>query len=195
MLAVGSNASRAVMRRKFERYGVDPRVLFVRARVRGVRVGHSAHVSVPGFIPAAPVADPDATSQLVASLLDDRALAALDATEPSYRRHYFDADDFPLELDVSAGTGIARYAARPPGFWMYESRYGVVAPPGYGPLGLHSQPNLIAELMSRCRQFGSLVSGEPRAVMRRLAADRELRDACRTALATAGWVQPAGLTR
>ncbi|MGH8920996.1 MAG: hypothetical protein ACRD0H_22135, partial [Actinomycetes bacterium] len=80
VVAVGSNACAGVMARKL---GPAP-IPFGIVQVRGVRAGYSAHVSVRGYVPAAPFADPDADTRAVAAWLDDAQLAALDRTEPNY---------------------------------------------------------------------------------------------------------------
>lgn len=182
VVAVGSNASRAVLQRKFDRFGVRSAARFVRARVGGLRVGHSAHVSAPGFIPAAPIADPAAESDLVASVLDADGLAALDATEPNYVRHRLAAEDFPIELE----GGL-----RPRSFFVYVSRHGVLAD-GDRPLELTPQESLLHRLARDCRGFAGLAPGRPRAVMRRFAGNPELRDAIRRLFGQTGWVQAAG---
>lgn len=202
VLAVGSNASRSVMRRKFERYGITSAVSFLRARVSGLRVGHSAHVSAPGYIPAAPVVEPGAQTDLVASLLDPAGLAALDATEPNYVRHELSAERFPLELDLGlpaaggAGRAGRRAVVRPRSFSVYLSRHGVLGPPGERALRLHGQEQLFARLTAECRGFGRLVghlTGAPRETMRTLSASADLRAGCRWAFQSAGWVLSAGL--
>jgi len=181
VLAVGSNASRAVLRRKLERFGVAPEVSFIRATVCGLRVGHSAHISVPGYIPAAPVADPDAKCELVASLLDSDGLAAIDATEPNYRRHELSTERFPLELDLGGQT------MRPATFQVYVSRRGVLAAPGEAPLSLTGQEELFGRL-GECPGFAGLAEGTPSEVMRIFAGSAELRDAARNAFGDGGWI-------
>ncbi|SDS95918.1 hypothetical protein [Microlunatus soli] len=191
VVAVGSNASRAVMQRKFERYGVSPVVSFLRARVTGLRVGHSAHVSAPGYIPAAPVADPTVRTDLVASLMDADGLAALDATEPNYVRTELPADRFPIELSPAGPDG--RTVAHPASFWVYLSRHGVLGPARRRALQLLAQERLFTLLAEECIGFGRLADGGPRAVMRALAASADLRRTGRQVLRDAGWARSAGL--
>lgn len=187
VVAVGSNASRAVLRRKFQRFGVRPTVSFLRARVTGLRAGHSAHISVPGYIPAAPVADPYARTELVASLLDTDGLAAVDATEPNYCRQELSTERFPLELELAGGR------ARPAAFAVYRSQQGILGPPGESALQLTDQERLYDRLVADCAGFARLAPGSPRTAMRALAADAELRSAGRQLFRDAGWVQPDGL--
>lgn len=119
--AVGSNASPAVLVRKLSPAGPGV-VVLEPGRLPGVLVGHSAHVSPGGYIPAAPYAAPGTTDVLV-GWFDPAQVALLDATEPNYeRRHLVDAG-----LDV------------------YVSRWGVIAVAGV-PVPLCAQDELLARL-------------------------------------------------
>jgi hypothetical protein len=86
-----------------------------------VRVGHSAHVSAGGYVPAAPYVG-DGHTDAVVGWFDDEQLALVDATEPNYHR---------LALD--------------PATQLYVSRWGVVAVDGR-PLPLTDQATLLARL-------------------------------------------------
>ena len=66
--------------------GLATQVPITAVRVRGLMVGVSAHVSLPGTCPPTPVPDPAAESDLWVLWLDATALDAVDATEPNYRR-------------------------------------------------------------------------------------------------------------
>lgn len=116
--AVGSNASPAVLVRKLAGLGPGEVVLDVRT-LRGVLVGHSAHVARAGYVPAAPYAG-DGATQVVVGWFDPQQLAALDATEPNYVRRHLDA-----------------------GVDVYTSRWGVVAVGGAA-VPLTSQERLLA---------------------------------------------------
>ncbi|MDO5628905.1 MAG: hypothetical protein Q4G43_11350, partial [Mobilicoccus sp.] len=132
VVAIGSNASPAVLRRKFERRGVGAVVPMVRATAGNVAVGHSAHISRPGYVPAAPIASDGASTDVVASLLDDEQLAALDATEPNYDRLLVDATHHPLVFESGE---------RPERYWLYVSARGVVGDDD-GPTPLRSQAEI-----------------------------------------------------
>jgi hypothetical protein len=115
--AIGSNAAPAVVARKLAALGsgwvaMEPRAL------SGVRVGHSAHVSVQGYVPAAPYVAAG-TVRTVVGWFDDDQLALLDATEPNYLRRRLDA-----------------------GVDVYASRWGVVAVDGV-PVPLTGQTELL----------------------------------------------------
>lgn len=128
--AVGSNAAPAVLARKLAALGsgwvaMEPRVL------PEVQVGHSAHVSVHGYVPAAPYVG-RGTALAVVGWFDDEQLALLDATEPNYVR---------LRLD--AGVDV------------YASRWGVVAVDGV-PVPLTGQARLLELLWPQDLATGSL---------------------------------------
>lgn len=136
VLAIGSNACAAVVRRKLESVGVDSSVPFLSAVAVGVAVGHSAHRSVAGFVPAAPYASADARNTFIVNMFSDDQVAAIDATEPNYRRITVDCD--------APGPDVAE---------LYVSRWGVMAPPGEQILPLMAQSDLFALLSEACRGF------------------------------------------
>ena len=86
VLSVGSNASFDVVHRKMARAGLAAPLAMTITRHSGIAVGHSAHVSLPGYIAAAPYRCSGCVRRFVALHLDDEQLAALDATEPNYSR-------------------------------------------------------------------------------------------------------------
>jgi hypothetical protein len=185
LVAVGSNGSPAVLYRKLARHSVVGSVPLITGTLRGCAVGHSAHVSVPGFVAAAPYRARDAVSRVVVSLLDERQVACLDRTEPNYVRRRLSPGGCVLDL----GGGV-----RPPTFDLYDSRWGVLAPPGRPPLPFGSQVDLHAYLRGQWAAYrGLLGSGTARHVMHRLAADVDLRTRVREALAATGWARPSGL--
>ena len=118
--AVGSNASPAVLVRKLGPGGPGVVVLET-GRLPGILVGHSAHVSRGGYIPAAPYAGAG-TTEVVIGWFQPAQLALLDATEPNYERRHLDA-----------------------GVDVYVSRWGVIAVGGV-PLPLCTQDELLARL-------------------------------------------------
>lgn len=128
--AVGSNAAPAILARKLAALvsgwvAMEPRAL------PGVRIGHSAHVSLHGYVPAAPYVGPGA-ARTVVGWFDDEQLALLDATEPNYVR---------LRLD--AGVDV------------YASRWGVVAVDGV-PVPLTGQAQLLELLRPPALAYGDL---------------------------------------
>lgn len=190
VLAVGSNASPSVMRRKFAALGVAPVLPFIAATAEGLAVGHSAHVSLPGFVAATGFRRAGAQTTTFAALLDAPQLDCLDAAEPNYERRLLSRDDVPVTLD---GGSLARHVQ------LYDSRWGALGPPaGSGlpsPRTLLPQDDLYGWLAQHCPPWCGLVRPGPdhRATMGRLAADRGLREAVRDAWAELGWSRPTGL--
>ena len=86
VVAIGSNASPTVMRAKLARAGCSLVVPMTVGVLGNVAVGHSAHVGVLGYMPAAPMRRAGATTPVVVSFLDERQLRAIDDTERNYDR-------------------------------------------------------------------------------------------------------------
>jgi hypothetical protein len=196
VVAVGSNASPAVMHRKLSRNGVGGAVPLVAGTLTGCAVGHSAHVSVPGFVPAAPYLRGDARTPVHVTLLDEAQLRCVDRTEPSYVRRSLSPGRCLLELEDGS---------RAESFDLYDSRWGVlaqpVAQPGGSVVPFGSQQALHTLLRTTWAPYAELL-GDPgedtglvavQAVMRALAADQGLRDRVREAFAATGWARPSGL--
>jgi hypothetical protein len=190
--AVGSNAAPEVLHRKLCR-GVDGAVVpFLPGRLVGCAVGHSAHVSVPGYVAAAPYRDEGVRTPVYVSLLDDAQVGRLDVTEPNYvRRRLTHASACRLELE--AGPTVDA-------FDLYDGRWGVIAPPRARPVRFGSQEALHQLLRAQWPTYAEILGTrlEPAAgiqdTIRLLAADESLRTAVRQALHRTGWAQPSGLT-
>jgi hypothetical protein len=182
VLAVGSNADPTVLAGKLRRAGATGPVSMVLARAVGLAVGHSAHVSPGGYLPAAPYASA-VTTPVVALWLTPEQGAAVDATEPNYRRVRLSASQWPLAIDAGEA---------PDDYDVYASRWGVLAPDGGRPVALGSQ----VALHRRLAVLGALAElapwNDPAAVVTALA-DEGLRSRVRQVLADAGWVIDAGL--
>jgi hypothetical protein len=202
VVAVGSNASPAVMHRKLSRHGVGGRVPLVSGTLLGCAVGHSAHVSVPGFVPAAPYLRAEARTPVYVTLLDYEQLRCVDRTEPNYVRRGLSPGRTALELEDGSSPESS--------FYVYDSRWGVLAHAGGQPGGrsvvpFGSQQALHALLRAQWPPYGRLLAdlgdadGERedlaavQAVMRALAADTGLRDRVREAFDATGWATPSGL--
>src|SRR3954447_211888 len=150
VVAVGSNASPAVMRRRFRKGRVSTTVPFVAATVRGLGIGHSAHVSAGGYIAAAPYLDPDATSEVFVSLLTSRQLTCLDDSEPNYLIRHVGSTTCQLTLEGGE---------RPDAFVVYVSKWGLLARDDGTKLPLVDQETLFAELRATCAPFAALADG------------------------------------
>jgi hypothetical protein len=115
VVAIGSNASADVMRRKFASYHqpVSAVLPLVRGQFHNIAVSHSAHVSKACYIAAAPCPLLGECTAVWVSWLDDIQLMALDGTAPNYRRSQFDGEACPLVVD---------HGDRPEEFSLYTSR-------------------------------------------------------------------------
>lgn len=132
VVAIGSNASLETLRRKLVAARVPQHVPLFPVLVGGVAVAHSAHVSLGGYVAAAPVHDSAGVARGALAWMDDVQLRALDASEPNYVRCLADAGRYPLTVL----GGLA-----PPRFWIYRSVPGVLALHGR-PARLRSQAAL-----------------------------------------------------
>lgn len=187
VVAVGSNASPAVMRRKFASVGVKATIPFVTGQVTGIRVAHSAHVSKRGYIAAAPFLALGHVTSVVSALLDDEQLQALDDTEPNYERILVTTDTCQLELEGGE---------RPTSFLLYRSKHGVLGPPDGDPLDLQDQRDLFSHLRRHVAGLDALVGGNDADVevtMQRLAFDEDLRRQVKQVFQDAGWVHRSDL--
>ncbi|WAC55730.1 hypothetical protein [Gordonia sp. SL306] len=130
----------------------------VRLTVSHLAVGHSAHVSARGYIPAAPYFSPGAQLHTVGAWLTDDETAVLDHTEPNYDRMMLSTADHP----VVAATVV------PQTFSLYVSRHGVLGDPRTAsPLPLGSQGDAVEWLGARLAH--PALGGPTDAVCRRLA--------------------------
>jgi hypothetical protein len=167
VVAIGSNASADVMRRKFANYHQPVSVVLplVRGRLHNIAVGHSAHVSKAGYIAAAPYPVPGECTNVWLSWLDDVQLLALDTTEPNYRRIPLDGEACPLVTD---------HGERPGEFALFTSRWGVLTDGDGGKLPFLDQPALFGLLAGRgtgdlLAEGKSVFDGPPERVAEQLA--------------------------
>ena len=180
VVAVGSNQTPETIARKYARSGRDLQIAtpFVRCTVHGLAVGHCAHTSARGYIPAAPYRADGERMELVATWFDDAQLAVLDETEPNYERVRLDASLFPLSL--ATGEEPARYD-------VYASSWGVVAHERPIPLR-HRQQEMFDELVAITG--APVLIGDAAEVCARLAAAP---DALNTLVREHGLVAEDGL--
>jgi hypothetical protein len=117
VLAIGSNASAAQLRRKFAQldHWAVPVTL---ADVTGLGVAYSAHVSRPGYVPWAPYTTGDTrAAQYRITWLTTSEVDVLDATEPNYRPMTL-SGDHRVWLESGQDLGDVK---------VYAGRWGVVA--------------------------------------------------------------------
>jgi hypothetical protein len=169
ILAVGSNGSPAQLRRKL---AGRPSVLLplTYATVRGLVCGVSAHVSRPGYVPAAPVRVAGATGRLVVLWPDDAQLSVIDATEPNY--HLLPLPD-PATVSLDGGTPLA-------GCRLYAGRHGCLVDRHGGPFHLTGQAELVTGLLADLPELGRLTGArDPGEFAARVRRDPELRERVR----------------
>jgi len=126
-------------------------------------------------MPTTPYAAPGAVLRVVASWFGPEQLAALDATEPNYRR-------LRLPADVLGA---------PDGAQAYVSRWGVLTPGGV-PLTSRSQPEVHAVLAVDPVLADLLPCADPEATVAALR-DPATAGRVRARFVAAGWVLPTNL--
>lgn len=179
VVAVGSNASPVVLREKFSRAGVPASLPWTAATATDLAVGHSAHISGPGYVPAAPWHRQDAISDVVLAWLSTAQVRALDATEPNYVRVRLGTDRYPLA--TASGHRLPEYH-------VYRSRWGLLAEGE--PLPLLSQSALVRWLNERL-PGDPLPTEAPRAAA--VLAEESVREAFPVRARAAGLVTADGL--
>ncbi len=204
MVAVGSNASRAVLATKLADVGgVDIRP--ARVVVSGIAVGYSGHVSARGYIPAAPFASPGANTPLTAFWLDDDQLAALDRTEPNYHRLTVTTTSHPLrELLDDVDSAPLRSPMPVREFAIYASRHGVLTDRRSTPLPFSTQSAVLAHLAEAlddpslaeppatvCARLGDTDAGKDLTAVKDLTAGKDLT----RRIQSRGQCRPDGLSR
>ena len=167
VVAVGCNAAPFVLREKLARHGANAEVAVASIRVDGIAVGHSAHVSVRGYIAATPYAAPGQCADVHVSWLDESQLAALDETEPNYER---------------VGVGD---------FDLYVSKWGVLAVGGV-PIAFSAQRALHDTLHRNGAGYGIVDPSDARATLGRLQQP-DVRDRLREQWAADGYAVSSGL--
>ncbi|WP_402466338.1 hypothetical protein [Isoptericola aurantiacus] len=179
VVAIGSNASPAVVHRKFARLGVSTTVPMVHGVLRGIDVAYIPRVNPAGYVAAVPRTRRDARSAVVVSLLTPQQAAALDETEQNYARRV-GGDD--LDLPGHAGT-----------WTMYVSQLGAIADDAGTIVPHGTQESLWALLRSDVPLAALAGGGDHRDVARRLAADEHLREGVRARLLERGMTRRTGL--
>ncbi len=183
VLAVGSNASPDQLRGKFAAASVSQVVPLTRAAVSGLRPGHSAHVSRPGYVPAAPVRDGESRAELFVLWLDAEQMAALDDSEPNYRRACLDPEAHAVRL--VSGELLSRCG-------VYDSRWGVLALDRLRPLDLTDQSALLGDLLDRSSRLALIAGDDAKAWIQRCGTDGGVRDRVRECFMAEGWTISAG---
>lgn len=190
VLAVGSNASPAQLRRKMALSGIRAPLPMVRARVTGIAVGVSAHVSRMGYVSASPVHVPSAVRELFVTWLDAEQLAVVDASEGvplpggNFRRAWL--PDFVVRVELEDGQTL-------PGVYSYVNRRGVLHNGTGTPRSHPGQRALITELLLAVPRLRELFGVTPEEFVTRARADAALCEAGTLLFAEEKLVTASGL--
>ncbi|MFD5624743.1 hypothetical protein [Streptomyces sp. NPDC127072] len=190
VVAVGSNACPAQLRHKMAEYAVSSPIPLVRARVTGMGVGVSGHVSLMGYVSASPFRAPGTVSELFVTWLDAAQLAVVDASEGvpapdgAYDRALLPADDFRIELESGE---------RLPGAYVYVNRRGVLHDGSGTPLGHPGELALLTSLLAGSPRLRELFGDSPREFCARARLDAALCARGTRLFAEEGRVMPSGL--
>lgn len=182
VLAVGSNAAPAQVRRKLASRGLAATVPITAVRVSGLSVGVSAHVSRAGYLPATPV--PDLFSKnlpLWVTWLDQDQLLAIDETEPNYDRIHVPGF---CSIRLTPGQAVC-------GCWLYVSRHGYLTEPSGEPRKLTGQAGLISSLLAELPALAGLAGTSPAEWLSHVR-DERIRDEIRDLFRSAGVARSSG---
>lgn len=183
VLAIGSNASPGQMLHKLSRPPRVPGVIPVtRGLVRGLAIGHAAHVSRPGYVPYVAVSAGPGRSRVRRSLavlwLDEQQLERTDQTEPNYELVSIDGGRHQLMLD--SGETLGRYG-------LFRGRYGALRGEDGGRLVEATTQASVLSLLSGHEWFRALVpAGDPVEIVERLRTDGGLREEVKRQMAARG---------
>ncbi|MFD0307938.1 hypothetical protein [Streptomyces sp. NPDC127119] len=177
VLAVGSNASPAQLRHKMRQYELSSPIPLVKARVTGLEVGVSAHVSALGYVSASPFRAPGHTRELFLTWLDPAQLAAIDASEgvtrPSgaYDRVLLPSAGFRVEPEPG-GAGEPGEALD--GVHLYVNRHGVLQDGTGTPRAHPGEHRLLTELLAESPGLRKLFGSTPEEFCSRARGDLRL---------------------
>jgi hypothetical protein len=182
VLAVGSNAAPAQIRRKLATAGKPTMVPITAVTVYGLSVGVSAHVSKAGYVPATPVLDPSAKSRIWVTWLAPEEVSVIDETEPNYNRVPVPATCF-VELMPDQPVSDC---------WLYMSRHGFLTQPSGEPRELIDQPDLISSLLEEVPLLANVAGISPKEWVDR-AQNERIRDEIRILFRSAGITRTSNL--
>ncbi|MEU2421277.1 hypothetical protein ABZ619_09625 [Streptomyces sp. NPDC007851] len=192
VLAVGSNASPAQLQHKMAESGVIGAIPMVRARVTGLAVGVSAHVSRLGYVSASPVESATSVSELFVLWLDGRQLEVIDASEGvplpngNFARAWLPAP--AVRVGLADGTTL-------PGVHAYVNRHGVLHDGTGTPRHHPGESDLLAELLAGSSELRELFGVSPEEFCARARADAELCRRGTRLFAERGWAVASGFER
>ncbi|MET7650985.1 MULTISPECIES: hypothetical protein [unclassified Streptomyces] len=184
VVAVGSNASPAQLRHKMAEFGIASPIPMVKARVTGIGIGVSAHISRVGYVSASPIDSPAVTRELFVIWLDAEQLALIDATEPNYDRVLLPAPGFRVELE----NGEALFDA-----FAYVNHHGVLHNRDGRPRSHPGQRALITELLAASPALRQLFGDTPEEFCARARADARRCEQGTRLFTEEKWVTASGL--
>ncbi|MEV6481925.1 hypothetical protein [Streptomyces sp. NPDC051576] len=165
VLAIGSNACPGQLRHKMAEFGITSPVPMVKARVTGVGIGVSAHVSRMGYVSASPINSPGVVRELFVTWFDARQLAVVDASEVAFDRVWLPGSEFRFEPESGE---------LPRGVYAYVNRHGVLHDGTGVPRRHPGERALLTELLGGSAELRKLFGRTPEKFCRRARADREL---------------------
>ena len=186
VLAIGSNASPGQLRHKMAEFGITSPVPMVKARVTGIDVGVSAHVSRVGYVSASPVKAPGVVRELFVTWFDARQLAVVDASERAFDRTRLTGPEFRLEPD----SGVL-----PRDAYVYVNRHGVLHDGTGVPRRHPGERALLTELLAGSAELRALFGRTPEEFCERARGDRELCERGTRLFREEGLVTASGLER
>ncbi|MER6012211.1 hypothetical protein [Streptomyces bluensis] len=173
VLAVGSNACPGQLRHKMAESGVTSPIPMVKARVTGLDVGVSAHVSLMGYVSASPFKARGTVRELFLTWLDAEQLAVVDASEGvasptgAYDRAWLPSRDVRVEPELDCGRPLT-------GAYVYVNRRGVLRDGNHAPRRHGDQRSLLAELLASTPRLRELFGVTPEEFCARARFDRRL---------------------
>ncbi|MEW2298467.1 hypothetical protein AB0958_00570 [Streptomyces sp. NPDC006655] len=192
VLAVGSNACPAQLQHKMAESAVVGPIPMVRARVTGLAVGVSAHVSRLGYVSASPFRSATAVRELFVVWLDGRQLEVIDASEGvplpdgNFRRAWLPAP--AVHVGLADGTTL-------PGVHAYVNRHGVLHDGTGAPRRHPGQRPLLTELLAGSAELRELFGSTPEEFCARARADSALCRRGTRLFAERSWTVGSGLER
>ncbi|MFJ8060457.1 hypothetical protein [Streptomyces sp. NPDC096142] len=165
VLAIGSNACPAQLRHKMAEFAITSPVPMVKARVTGIGVGVSAHVSLVGYVSASPVHAPGAVRELFVTWFDERQLAVVDLSEKAYDRAWLPGS--AVHVAPEAGPSLR-------GVYVYVNRNGVLRDGTGAPRRHPGERALLTELLGGSAELRRLFGRTPEEFCARARADRSL---------------------
>ena len=190
VLAVGSNACPGQLRHKMAEFDIRAPLPMTRAKVTGIEVGVSAHVSLLGYVSASPFNAPGNTRELFVTWLDTDQLAVIDASEgvsaPTgpYDRAWLPSPNVTVELESGE---------RLPGVYAYVNRHGVLHDGSGSPRRHPGERRLLTELLAGSPGLRELFGGTPEEFCARARFDRDRCDRGTRLFAAEGLVVASGL--